>query len=260
MVLGSRPPVCDPPALSPRHWPGRTSRRPQTARIAAGSNVGIDIRNAPSPRQTAPCQYRRGPAASGGHAPALRSPPTTGSCRRSTCWPGVQRPHPDAPASPPGRQDPRRVRRHRILHPAANLLPGRQVISTYARRMNIEQRLAEAIQSFSLDALAGAVPLNVDLDVVLSVLAHTICTALRRRLPGYHTATPPPSSAGSSTPAASSKTTAARSPSGSTGAPTHPSCARPARPKRSPSAGGTAAPSATSTTDRVRYNASARHP
>ena len=50
-------------------------------------------------------------------------------------------------------------------------LPARQVIQSYARRMNIEQRLAEAIKSFSLDALAGAVPLNVDLDVVLSVLA-----------------------------------------------------------------------------------------
>jgi len=69
-------------------------------------------------------------------------------------------------------------------------MPARQVIQTYARRMNIEQRLAEAIQSFSLDALAGAVPLNVDLDVTLSVLAHTICAALRRRLPGYATATP----------------------------------------------------------------------
>jgi len=69
-------------------------------------------------------------------------------------------------------------------------LPARQVISSYARRMNIEQRLAEAISSFSLDALAGAVPLNVDLDVVLSVLAHTLCAALRRRLPGYHAATP----------------------------------------------------------------------
>jgi hypothetical protein len=69
-------------------------------------------------------------------------------------------------------------------------LPARQVIQSYARRMNIEQRLAEAIQSFSLDALAGAVPLNVDLDVVLSVLAHTVCAALRRRLPGYGTATP----------------------------------------------------------------------
>jgi DDE family transposase len=68
--------------------------------------------------------------------------------------------------------------------------PARKIIESYSRRMNIEQRLAEAIQSFSLDALAGAVPLNVDLDVVLSVLAHTLCAALRRRLPGYGTATP----------------------------------------------------------------------
>jgi len=70
------------------------------------------------------------------------------------------------------------------------LIPAKQVIETYSRRMNIEQRLAEAIRSFGLDALAGAVPLNVDLDVVLSVLAHTVCAALRRRLPGYATATP----------------------------------------------------------------------
>jgi len=68
--------------------------------------------------------------------------------------------------------------------------PTKHVIEAYARRMNIEQRLAEAIRSFGLDALAGAVPLNVDLDVVLSVLAHTVCAALRRRLPGYATATP----------------------------------------------------------------------
>ena len=68
--------------------------------------------------------------------------------------------------------------------------PARKIIESYSRRMNIEQRLAEAIQSFSLDALAGAVPLNVDLDVTLSVLAHTLCAALRRRLPGYGTATP----------------------------------------------------------------------
>jgi DDE family transposase len=69
-------------------------------------------------------------------------------------------------------------------------LPARHVIQSYAKRMNIEQRLAEAISSFGLDALAGSVPLNVDLDVVLSVLAHTVCAALRRRIPGYHAATP----------------------------------------------------------------------
>jgi hypothetical protein len=66
----------------------------------------------------------------------------------------------------------------------------KQLIERYARRMTIEQRLAEAIKSFHLDALCGAVPLNVDLDVVLSVLAGALCAALRRRLPGYDTATP----------------------------------------------------------------------
>jgi hypothetical protein len=66
----------------------------------------------------------------------------------------------------------------------------KKVIEHYARRMNIEQRLAESIRSFHLDALSSSVPLNVDLDVVISILAHTLCQALRRRLPGYATATP----------------------------------------------------------------------
>jgi hypothetical protein len=64
------------------------------------------------------------------------------------------------------------------------------LIERYARRMTIEQRLAEAIRSFHLDSLSSAVPLNVDLDVMLSVLASAVCAALRQRLPGYHTATP----------------------------------------------------------------------
>ena len=68
--------------------------------------------------------------------------------------------------------------------------PAKKIIERYARRMNIEQRLAESIRSFGLDALAGAVPLNVDLDVTLTLLAHTLCAALRRRLPGYATTTP----------------------------------------------------------------------
>jgi hypothetical protein len=67
----------------------------------------------------------------------------------------------------------------------------KQLIERYARRMTIEQRLAEAIRSFHLDALASAVPLNVDFDVALSVLAGTVCAALRRRLgTGYTAATP----------------------------------------------------------------------
>jgi hypothetical protein len=65
-----------------------------------------------------------------------------------------------------------------------------QLIERYARRTTIEQRLTEAIRAFHLDALSSAVPLNVDLDVVLSVLAGAVCASLRRRLSGYQTATP----------------------------------------------------------------------
>jgi hypothetical protein len=66
----------------------------------------------------------------------------------------------------------------------------KMVIERSAGRMTVEQRLAESIRSFHLDALCSAVPLNVDLDVVLSVLAGAVCASLRRRLTGYQTATP----------------------------------------------------------------------
>jgi hypothetical protein len=68
--------------------------------------------------------------------------------------------------------------------------PARQLIERYARRMTIEQRLAEIIRAFHTDALSSTVNLNVDLDVVLAVLAQALLAALRARLPGYHSATP----------------------------------------------------------------------
>jgi hypothetical protein len=68
--------------------------------------------------------------------------------------------------------------------------PARQLIERYARRMTIEQRLAEIIRAFHADALSSAVNLNVDLDVVLAVVAQALLAALRARLPGYHSATP----------------------------------------------------------------------
>ena len=61
----------------------------------------------------------------------------------------------------------------------------------YARRMTIEQRLAEIIQAFCADALSSTINLNVDLDIVLCVLAQALLAAFRSRLgPGYATATP----------------------------------------------------------------------
>jgi transposase len=69
-------------------------------------------------------------------------------------------------------------------------LPAKALIAHYARRMTIEQRLAEIIQAFHADALSSAVNLNVDLDIMLCVLAQALTAALRTRLPGYATVTP----------------------------------------------------------------------
>ena len=68
--------------------------------------------------------------------------------------------------------------------------PAKELLTRYRRRAAIEQRLAEAIRSFHLDALSSAVALNVDLDVTLTVWAAAAYDALRRRLRGYESATP----------------------------------------------------------------------
>jgi transposase len=66
----------------------------------------------------------------------------------------------------------------------------RALVQQYARRMTIEQRLAEIIRAFCADALSSTVNLNVDLDVMLAVLAQALTAALRARLPGYAAVTP----------------------------------------------------------------------
>jgi len=67
----------------------------------------------------------------------------------------------------------------------------RNLVSQYARRMTIEQRLAEIIRSFCADALSSTVNLNVDLDIMLCVLAQALLAAFRARLgAGYAAATP----------------------------------------------------------------------
>jgi hypothetical protein len=71
-----------------------------------------------------------------------------------------------------------------------NGIKTRALVGQYARRMTIEQRLAEIIRAFCADALSSTVNLNVDLDVMLAVLAQALTAALRARLPGYATAAP----------------------------------------------------------------------
>jgi transposase len=70
-------------------------------------------------------------------------------------------------------------------------LTTKTIIEHYARRMTIEQRLAEIIRAFHADALSSTVNLNVDLDITLCVLAQALLAAFRTRLgAGYATTTP----------------------------------------------------------------------
>ncbi len=66
----------------------------------------------------------------------------------------------------------------------------KKIIEQYARRMTIEERLAEIIGAFHADALSSTVNLNVDLDITLCVLAQALLAAFRNRLSGYASVSP----------------------------------------------------------------------
>jgi len=66
----------------------------------------------------------------------------------------------------------------------------KQLFARYAERMNIENELDAYIQGFHLDALSSGLPLNVDLDTTLTVIAGNLYRLLARQLPRYEHATP----------------------------------------------------------------------
>jgi hypothetical protein len=68
--------------------------------------------------------------------------------------------------------------------------PARDLFGRYAERMLIENELDAYIAGFHLDALSSGIPLNVDLDTTLTVIAGNLYRLLARRLPRYQTATP----------------------------------------------------------------------
>lgn len=61
----------------------------------------------------------------------------------------------------------------------------KQLIERYGQRWGIENQLAEQIRAFHLDSLCSQVPLAVDFDIALTVLADTV---YRRFAKGLHTA------------------------------------------------------------------------
>jgi transposase len=66
----------------------------------------------------------------------------------------------------------------------------RDLFGRYAERMLIENELDASIAGFHLDALSSGIPLNVDLDTTLTVIAGNLYRLLARELPRYQTATP----------------------------------------------------------------------
>ena len=61
----------------------------------------------------------------------------------------------------------------------------RQLIARYARRMLIENALADAVRFFHCDALSSSVGFKVDFDMALLVLASGLYRLMARRMRGY---------------------------------------------------------------------------
>jgi hypothetical protein len=66
----------------------------------------------------------------------------------------------------------------------------KQLFARYAERMSIENELDAYISGFHLNALSSGLPLNVDLDTTLTVIAGNLYRLLARRLTRYERATP----------------------------------------------------------------------
>lgn len=68
--------------------------------------------------------------------------------------------------------------------------PGKNLFARYAERMTVENELDAYIGGFHLDALTSGVPLNVDLDTTLTVVAGQLYRLLALKLSRYEHATP----------------------------------------------------------------------
>jgi hypothetical protein len=66
----------------------------------------------------------------------------------------------------------------------------RDLFARYAERMGVENQPGAYIGGFHLDALTSGVPLNVDLDAALTVVAGNLYRLFARTIDRYHDATP----------------------------------------------------------------------
>jgi hypothetical protein len=65
-----------------------------------------------------------------------------------------------------------------------------ELVDRYAKRMIIENGIAENVDFFHLDALTSSIALQVDLDVMLTLIANALYRQLARRLEGFETVQP----------------------------------------------------------------------
>lgn len=78
-------------------------------------------------------------------------------------------------------------------HQPGKLTPN-QLIERYGQRWGLENQLAEQIRAFHLDSLCSQVPLAVDFDVALTILADVVYRRFSCRLhTAYRNQTPTPS-------------------------------------------------------------------
>ena len=75
-----------------------------------------------------------------------------------------------------GHEKPTLLLTNQLGEPAASL------IDRYARRMIIENAISDAIDFFHMDALSAAVPMKVDLDIQLTLIASGLYRVLAKRL------------------------------------------------------------------------------
>ena len=59
------------------------------------------------------------------------------------------------------------------------------IVSRYAGRWNVENRIAEAVKFFNLNALSSPILVKVYFDVVMTMIADTLYYLLARRLRGF---------------------------------------------------------------------------
>jgi len=64
------------------------------------------------------------------------------------------------------------------------------LVERYAHRMLIENSIAENVDFFHLDALSSAIAIQVDLDLMLTLVANGLYRQLARRLKGFEAAQP----------------------------------------------------------------------